>query len=179
MLYSECSRKNVLQRITVTQALEVMHMRAILSHPLRSRITGVTLIDATGKRYEVSMDFAKSYEVGVYFGCELKQTSVNDIQMFMKCISVFFDGDRMEAKIQRRYMEQGRFDLCIQQDNRVVPIGGQSDWSKVESGTELVMRAILLQPRTWNRDYQCPRCKTTNHSDGGRRIPGDDPWIEW
>ena len=26
-------------------------------------MTGVVLVDATGKKYEISMDFAKSYEV--------------------------------------------------------------------------------------------------------------------
>ena len=187
MLYGEIIILHYAQKIIVTQALDVMHIRGMveilyssMSHPMRSRITGVILIDATGKRYEVSMDFAKSYEVRVYFGCELKHTSVNNIQIFTKSISLFFDGDRMEAKIQRRYMEQGRFDLCIQQGNRVVPIGGQRDWSKVKPGTELVMRAMLSRYRKRrNGQYECPRCKTGNDPDGGGGNARDDLWIEW
>ena len=144
---------------------------------MRSRITGVILIDATGKRYEISMDFAKSYEVRVYFGCELRNTSVNDIQLFTKCISLLFDGDRMEAKIQRRYMEQGRFDLGIQQGNWVAPLFGEQNWSEVEPGTELLMRAMLSRYRKGPHGiYECPRCKTGNGPDSGGAYP---IWIEW
>ena len=45
---------------TVYQTLGIMHLETTL---MASRITGIVLIDATGRRYEVSMDFAKSYEV--------------------------------------------------------------------------------------------------------------------
>ena len=38
----------------------MMHLETALT---ASRITGIVLIDATGRKYEVSMDFAKSYEV--------------------------------------------------------------------------------------------------------------------
>ena len=64
-------------------------------------------------------------------------------------------------------MEEGRFDLCIDQGTHVVPINGQPDWSKVEPGTKVVMRAILVRKQyTYTQKYKCPRCKAWDDADG-------------
>ena len=141
-----------------------MDVVVALAQPMTSRITGVVLIDATGRQYEVSMDFAKSYEVcvrGAMSYCDTLPFRVpNNIQTFTKAMALLLEGDKMEARIQRRYMKQGRFDLCIDQGNQVVPISGQPDWSKVEPGTKVVMRAILAREQfTDTQRYKCPRCK--------------------
>ncbi|EDR01728.1 uncharacterized protein LACBIDRAFT_332960 [Laccaria bicolor S238N-H82] len=147
--------ENAAQRIEAN--LEMFLPLASTLQLRRSAITGIVLIDATGKRYEVSMDCAKSYE------------------LFTKTIAHFFDGDKMEARIQRRYIEQDRYDLCIDHGNQIVPINGQPDWPKVESGMQLVMRAILVQEKkNQTRRYQCPRCKTWNIlDDGGGELDRD------
>ena len=76
----------------------------------------------------------------------------------------------MEARIQRHYMEHSKFDLCIDQGTQVVRIDGEQDWSKVEPGMKVVMRAVLTRLRRYADDgYQCPRCKTMNHSKGSNQ----------
>jgi hypothetical protein len=86
----------------------------------------------------------------------------------------------MEARIQRRYIEQDRYDLCIDQGNQIVPINGQPDWPKVEPGMQVVMRVILVQEKkNRTRRYQCPRCKTWNTSDDGGGELNRDLLIEW
>ena len=85
----------------------------------------------------------------------------------------------MEARVQRHYMKHGKFDLCVDQGTQVVRIDGEQDWSKVEPGTKVVMRAILVQRRSgYPRGYQCPRCKTWNHSKGSSGYVNDLS-IDW
>ena len=86
----------------------------------------------------------------------------------------------MEARIQRHYMKHGKFDLCIDQGTQVVRINGEHDWSKVEPGTKVVMRAVLVRKRSGNaRGYQCPRCKIWNHSRGSSRVANNNLSIDW
>ena len=100
--------------------------------------------------------------------------------MFTEAMSLLFKGDKMEARIQRRYMEQGRYDLCIDQGAQVFPIDGQRDWSRVEPGTRVVMRAILFQQRPiGTRRHQCPRCKTWNDSRGVKEDSSQNLSIDW
>ena len=100
----------------------------------------------------------------------------NNIQLFTKAIALFFEGDKLEARIQRHYMEHGKFDLCIDQGTQVVHIDGEEEWSKVEPGTKVVMRAVLFRLQA-NDGYQCPRCKTMNHSKGRSRDVNSS--IDW
>jgi hypothetical protein len=144
---------------------------ALVPQPMASRISGIVLIDATGKEYAVSMDFAKSYEVCVQNAMSYSDTLpirlLNNIQTFAKAMALLLEGDKMEARIQRRYMKQGRFDLCIDQGTQIVPINGQSDWSNVEPGTKVVMRAILVREQLSNTQrFKCPRCKAWNDANG-------------
>ena len=171
--------------------LDVMHTRAMVEafvsfgpQHMTSRITGIVLIDAAGKRRGVSMDCAKSYEVCVKVAkLHLEKLPFHlsyYIQMFTKIIAHFFDGNKVEARIQRRYIEQGRYDLCIDQGTEIVQIDGERDWLKVEPGMQVVMRAILMREKEdRTRKYQCPRCKTWNESEGEDRDHGQYSIIDW
>jgi hypothetical protein len=101
--------------------------------------------------------------------------------MFKKAMLLFlFDGEKMEARIQRQYMEQGRYDLCIDQGNKIVIINGEQDWSRVEPGTRVVMRAVLFQQRSIGaQSHQCPRCKTWNDLEGEKGDPSQNLSIDW
>ena len=104
----------------------------------------------------------------------------NNSQLFTKAIALFFEGDKLEARIQRHYMEHSKFDLCIDQGTQVVGIDGEQDWSKVEPGTKVVMRAVLVQSRNFSdKGYQCPRCKTMNHSKVRRWDANNNLSIDW
>jgi len=100
------------------------------------------------------------------------------MQTFTKAMKLLLDGDKMEARIQRRYMDQGRYDLCIDQGTQIVPLDGEQDWSKVEPGMQVVMRAILVQEKISDiRWYKCPRCKTWNKLEAERW--GRSRLIDW
>jgi hypothetical protein len=102
------------------------------------------------------------------------------MQMFTKAMMLLFDGDKMEARIQRRYMEEGRYELCIDQGTHFVPINGQPDWSKVESGTQIVMLAILERKKmNDSQGYDCPRCKTRNSLEDKSGDPSKYLLIDW
>jgi len=67
----------------------------------------------------------------------------------------------LEARIQRRLMEEGNYDLCIDRGDDVVAIKEQRNWSEVVPGTTIVMRVILTSRRV-EMAYPCPRCGQLN-----------------
>ena len=98
----------------------------------RSAITGLVLIDATGKRHDISMDFAVSYVVCLPDSTpEANLTPFplcdND-QMFADAMKLLFKKNTLEARVQREYMQEGRYDLAIDGGNDVIAISGQQDW---------------------------------------------------
>jgi len=96
------------------------------------------------------------------------------VQMFTDAMKLLFKRDTLEAQLQRPYVEEGMYDLCIDGCKDVATIGSQQDWMRVEAGTTIVMRIIrVLEEPTNPRKYQCPRCKMWN------RAPGDSPSIDW
>ncbi|KAF9525873.1 hypothetical protein CPB83DRAFT_858771 [Crepidotus variabilis] len=104
---------------------------------------GILLVDAAGREYPVSMEFAKSYEI------------------FLKIVGPLLSGNAIEARIQRKFVAAGQFDLCIDHGPLVLPITGQRDWDIVESGVKIVLSVVLPQLRQ-DACYQCPRCDTWN-----------------
>ncbi len=137
-------------------------------------ITGVILVDATGRRRELPMDSAVSYEVTssfiLYVYVWLTQT-----QIFMDMIrALIFRSDTLETRIQRRYMENGNYDLCIDKKDAVVAIEGQEDWedSEIRPGTTIVMRVIFWLQQVRGQ-YRCHRCNTLNTA------AKDGPSIDW
>jgi len=131
--------------------------------------TGVILVDATGRRREVPMDFAESY--AVY--CRLLHNAcLTDIQIFTDAMRLFFKSDTLEARIQRRYMEEGNYDLCIDKTEEVAVIKGQPHWSQVQPGTTIIMRAVVTT-QTFTDQYTCPRCGAMNIATK------NGPFVDW
>ncbi|KAG1880070.1 hypothetical protein F4604DRAFT_517398 [Suillus subluteus] len=93
----------------------------------------VTLVDATGHHHPISVNFCASY------------------QQLDKMLRVLFERDAIEAKIQRRYIEEGKYDLCI------------------DRGTQIVMRVTIQQMTSSGSDvdYQCHFCGTVNRLSVG------------
>ncbi|KAG1778697.1 hypothetical protein EV702DRAFT_1094718 [Suillus placidus] len=78
-------------------------------------------------------------------------------------LRVLFERDAIEAQIQRRYIEKGEYDLCIDKGTQVTPHTNH-EWSSIEPGTKIVMRATIKQ---WTRsgsdvDYKCRFCGAVN-----------------
>jgi hypothetical protein len=78
-------------------------------------------------------------------------------------LRVLFERDVIEAQIQRRYIEKGKYDLCIDEGTQVTPITSH-EWSNIEAGTKIVMRVTIEQQTTSlsEADYICRFCGAVN-----------------
>ncbi|KIK37722.1 hypothetical protein CY34DRAFT_63591, partial [Suillus luteus UH-Slu-Lm8-n1] len=105
----------------------------------------VTLVDATGHHHAISVNCCTSY------------------QQLNKMIRVLFERDTIEAQLQRRYIEEGEYDLCIDEGMQVTPLTSHK-WSSVEAGTKIVMRVTIKQQTTLlsEVDYKCRFCGAVN-----------------
>jgi hypothetical protein len=78
-------------------------------------------------------------------------------------LRVLFEPDVKEARIQRRYIDEGKYDLCIDKGTQVIPLTSRK-WSSIEPGTNIVMR-VTIQQKTWSGsgiDYKCHFCGAVN-----------------
>ncbi|KAG1722180.1 hypothetical protein EDD22DRAFT_962303 [Suillus occidentalis] len=119
----------------------------------------VTLVDATGHHHDIPMNFCTSY------------LQLNDM------LRVLFprESDAVEAQIQRRYIEEGEYDLCIDEGMQVIPLTSH-EWSSIEAGTKIVMRVTIKQQTTslFEVDYKCHFCGAVNRL-GVRSVDSQSP----
>ncbi|KIK34270.1 hypothetical protein CY34DRAFT_813044, partial [Suillus luteus UH-Slu-Lm8-n1] len=113
--------------------------------PVATALGCVTLVDATGHHHDIPMNFCTSY------------------QQLNNMIRVLFERDTFEAQLQRRYIEKGEYDLCIDEGMQVTPLTSHK-WSSIEAGTKIVMRVtIQQQTRSLSEvDYKCRFCGAVN-----------------
>ncbi|KAG1883417.1 hypothetical protein F4604DRAFT_1738236 [Suillus subluteus] len=78
-------------------------------------------------------------------------------------LRVLFERDAIEAQIQRRYIEEGKYDLCIDTGTQVTPLTSHK-WSSIEPGTKIVLRVTIQQETKSGIDvnYQCHFCGVVN-----------------
>ncbi|OAX31877.1 hypothetical protein K503DRAFT_860575, partial [Rhizopogon vinicolor AM-OR11-026] len=103
----------------------------------------VTLVDATGYKHRLLVDQCTSF------------------QQVKIMITGLLEHDSIEARIQKRYMEKGQYDLCIDEGTHVTKLTSHA-WSRIEEGMTIVMRIIFEQPKPTTPQYQCHICKTWN-----------------
>ncbi|KAG1794471.1 hypothetical protein EV424DRAFT_1547973 [Suillus variegatus] len=103
----------------------------------------VKLVDATGHQHTIPVTFCTSF------------------QQLNNMLQVLFKSESTEARIQRRYMEQGQYDLCIDNDKQVTQLTSH-EWPRIEAGTTIVMRVILEQETRPKVEYQCHFCGAVN-----------------
>ncbi|KAG2740116.1 hypothetical protein P692DRAFT_201797311 [Suillus brevipes Sb2] len=125
----------------------------------------VTLVDATGHHHAISVNCCTSY------------------QQLNEMLRVLFQRDAIEAQIQRRYIEKGEYDLCIDEGMQVTPLTSHG-WSSIEAGTKIVMRVTIQQEtRSLSEvDYKCRFCGAVNRlsvgsvkfESGGRTVRSTD-----
>jgi hypothetical protein len=78
-------------------------------------------------------------------------------------LRVLFERNAIEAQIQRGYIDEGKYDLCIDKGTQVTPLT-KHKWSNIEPGTKLVMR-VTIQQTTYSGsdvDYKCYFCGAVN-----------------
>ncbi|KAG1771951.1 hypothetical protein EV702DRAFT_1134715 [Suillus placidus] len=61
-------------------------------------------------------------------------------------------------------MEQGRYDLCIDDDKQVTRLTSH-EWPSIEAGTKIVMSVIIEQQIPSEVYYRCPFCCDMNRLD--------------
>jgi hypothetical protein len=73
------------------------------------------------------------------------------------------ESDAIEAQLQRRYIDEGEYDLCVDEGMQVTPLTSH-EWSGIEAGTKIVMRVTIEQETaTFSEvDYTCRFCGAVN-----------------
>ncbi|KAG1865496.1 hypothetical protein DFJ58DRAFT_166281 [Suillus subalutaceus] len=103
----------------------------------------VTLVDATDRSHPIPMDVCDSFE------------------RFNEQLQLLFKHNSVEARIQRQYMEEEQYDLCIDDDKQVTRLTS-CEWPSIAAGTTIVMRVIFEQKKSSRVDYRCHFCGAVN-----------------
>ncbi|KAG2753578.1 hypothetical protein P692DRAFT_20829121, partial [Suillus brevipes Sb2] len=156
------------KKLLVTTQSMIIRLQSFMgpsSSPGAIAVDCVTLVDATGHHHAISVNFCTSYQ------------QLNDM------LRVLFQRDAIETQIQRRYIEKGEYDLCIDEGMQVTPLTSHG-WSSIEAGTKIVMR-VTIQQETRSLcevDYKCRFCGAVNRLSvgsvkfefGGRTVRSTD-----
>jgi predicted restriction endonuclease len=59
-------------------------------------------------------------------------------------------------------MEQGQYDLCIDDDKQVTRLTSD-EWPSIEAGTTIVLRVIFKEKTYSTVEYKCRFCGAVNH----------------
>jgi hypothetical protein len=85
-------------------------------------------------------------------------------------LGVLFQPDSPEARIQKRYLEQGEYDLCIDEGRQVTQLTSHG-WRALQPGMKIVMRIVIedFMP-SWeiHWQYRCHFCKSRNEIENHR-----------
>ncbi|KAG2060080.1 hypothetical protein BDR06DRAFT_621095 [Suillus hirtellus] len=133
-------------RHDMAEVLAILQRQQDSVEPASIQLTAlgcVKIVDATGHEHPISVTFCTSFQ------------QLNDM------LQVLFKSESIEARIQRRYMEQGQYDLCIDDDKQVIQLTSH-EWPSIEAGTTIVMRVILEQETLPEVEYRCHFCRTVN-----------------
>ncbi|KAG2030802.1 hypothetical protein BDR03DRAFT_973980 [Suillus americanus] len=106
----------------------------------------VKLVDATGRLHPIPMDVCDSFE------------------RFNGMLQLLLEHNSIEARIQRRYMEQGQCILCIDDGKQATRLTS-NEWPSIEAGTKIVMSVIIEQHIPSEVYYLCPFCGDVNCLD--------------
>jgi hypothetical protein len=108
----------------------------------------VKLVDATDHSHAIPMDVCDSFE------------------RFKEQLQLLFKYNSIEARIQRRYMEQGQYDLVIDDDRTITRLTSH-EWPSIEAGTTIVMRVVFEQQTSPRVDFRCHFCDAVNDVGAG------------
>ena len=94
-------------------------------------------------------------------------------------VAALLHSDSIEDRIQRRFMERGQYDLCIDKGMQVTQLTSDG-WPRIEAGMKVVMRIIIEQQEsTWTAQHQCYFCRTWNKTsdESGPVTPHSIDWL--
>ncbi|KAI6013027.1 hypothetical protein EDC04DRAFT_721177 [Pisolithus marmoratus] len=133
----------VLDYLLGNQVRTLSRVELLLASPRGCAI----LIDAMGHEHNVALEYCTS------------------LRQLEKMLEVVLTSQRRGASVQRRYLESGKFDLCIDDGQRVVQLSsGSNEWPNIEAGTKIVMRVVFEQAKFFTpAHYTCHLCGTPNN----------------
>ncbi|KAG2356583.1 hypothetical protein BDR07DRAFT_1380683, partial [Suillus spraguei] len=108
----------------------------VLTTSLYSRSAGNSTTEAAGFRGTAVN--RHEHRISVTFCTSFQQLNVT--------LQALFTRDSIEARLQRRYMEQGQYDLCIDDDKQVTRLTNH-EWPGIEAGTTIVMRVVFEEEK--------------------------------
>jgi hypothetical protein len=86
------------------------------------------------------------------------------VQQLKDMLPVLLTLGRSGASVQRRYIESGKFDFCIDDGKRVAQVtSGSNEWPNIEAGTKVVMRVVFEQETEFSATYTCHLCGAPNN----------------
>ncbi|KAI6155948.1 hypothetical protein BKA82DRAFT_245764 [Pisolithus tinctorius] len=132
-----------------TQFQSIMQvLKTLYSRQLPTDITSatVTMVDATGREHRMLLDQCSSFDRLVTFLPGILHQCRPD-----------------EAEIQQWYIDQGQYDIVIDDGTNVTQLTRESDvWSTIQPGTKMVMRIITAEVvRSFSARCRC-RCGKWN-----------------
>ncbi|KAF9531339.1 hypothetical protein CPB83DRAFT_99685 [Crepidotus variabilis] len=136
--------KNV--KLSGSASINVFSSTLVTPMVTDNALSGVTLVDATGKMFSIPMPLAISYKT------------------FMSIvIRILNENHRLESRVQREFIAKDMYDLCMDLGYGVLTISDQLDWD-VQPGSKIVLRIVLWQEKHEFLKYLCPRfiCETWN-----------------
>ncbi|KAG0695277.1 hypothetical protein DFH29DRAFT_956210 [Suillus ampliporus] len=136
------SRRDIQEILAILQRRDTVNQsqlmgRTALQLPGSMMIGCVTLVDATGHEHPILVDYCTSF------------------QQLNKMLEVLFERNSIEAQVQKGYMKEGRYDLCIDEGTEATQLTIH-EWPKIEAGTKIVMRVVIEQPMP--SMHQCHIC---------------------
>ena len=125
------------------------------------------LVDAAGHVHEVPLKYCTSFQVSFICSFLVIESSLLAnwaVQQLKNMLPVLLTPQRSGASVQRRYIESGKFDFCIDDGKRVARVtSDSSEWPKIQEGTKVVMRVVFEQMTAFSATYTCHLCGASNH----------------
>jgi len=142
------------------QNLTLQHLTLLES------IQGLIIMDAAGGRHFVTMADAGSFAVCGHPTAKFLSSHAAKQQLKGVLKLRFSNKKTMQERALLYFMDQGAYDLCIDQGNQVDPVIDENGFEEVRRpGTTMVMRVVVIQElsKRSSRDRPaCPACGRIN-----------------
>jgi len=133
---------------------------------LLESIQGLIIMDAAGGRHSVTMADAGSFAVCDYPTAKFLSSHAAKQQLKGVLKLRFSNKKTMQERALLYFMDQGAYDLCIDQGNQVDPLIDENGFEEVRRpGTTMVMRVVVIQELSKSPSIEqtvCPACERVN-----------------
>jgi len=126
----------------------------------------LNVIDATSRSHLLSMNMARSFEVGSGISSTALLFYWLNYQQFNQALKVLFHPVTLQDRVLQKYMNVGAYVLTIDDGREHFELADQEGWSStIKCGTTIVMSVIMTEEvydLTILKKYKCPFCDCWN-----------------